>query len=89
MLFGADGSGMGVWLDLSKSHAERLAHLADQVQDWAVEELARLGRPTNWPACPAHPVIHPLKATVEDGHAVWSCPHGSAASSPIGRLSGD
>jgi hypothetical protein len=89
MLFAADGSGMGVWLDLSQPHAERLAHLADQVQEWAVEELARLRRPTNWPVCPAHPVNHPLKANVESGQAVWACPHRNAASSPVGGLSRD
>jgi len=80
---------MGVWLDLSQSHAERLAHLADQIQEWAVEELARLHRPTNWPVCPAHPVNHPLKATVENGQAVWACPQGDTAPSPVGELSRD
>lgn len=87
MLFAADGSGIGVWLDLGLSQAHGLAHLADQVQDWAVEELARLGLPTNWPACAAHPTNHPLQATVEGGRAVWVCPGGGAASSPIGKLS--
>jgi hypothetical protein len=86
MLFAADGTGMGVWLDLGASPAARFAHIADQVQDWAVEELARLGRPTNWPVCATHPVNHPLKATVEGGHAVWACPTGGAASSPIGGV---
>ncbi len=90
MLFAADGSGMGVWLDLGLSEAHRLAHLADQVQEWAVGELARLGRPTNWPVCAAHPVNHPLRATVEDGRAIWACPAGAAtARPPVGGLSRD
>lgn len=86
MLFAADGSGMGVWLNLGLPQAQGLAHIADQVQDWAVEELARLGRPANWPVCSAHPVNHALQATVEGGQAVWACPTGSAAALPIGGL---
>jgi hypothetical protein len=87
MLFAADGSGQGVWLDLGLPQAERMAHLADQVQDWAVEELARLGRSTNWPACPDHPATHPLEAAAENDRAVWACPARGATSSPIGGLS--
>lgn len=87
MLFTPDGCGVGVWLDLRLPQADGLAHLADQVQDWAVEELARLGRPTNWPACAAHPASHPRQATVEGGRAVWACPVGGAVSSPIGEIS--
>jgi len=86
MLFVDDGSGTGVWVDLDMSEAHRLAHLAEQVQDWAVEELARLRRPTNWPVCPAHPDNHPLEAAVEDGRAVWVCPAGDGVSVPIGGL---
>jgi hypothetical protein len=86
MLFAADGSGQGVWLDLVLQQAEGLAHLADQVQDWAVEELAPRGRPTNWPVCPDHPDNHPLRAAVENNRAVRACPAGGTASSPIGGL---
>lgn len=31
---------------------DRIASMADQVQEWAVEELFSIGRPTNWPQCP-------------------------------------
>jgi len=86
MLFAEDGSGTGVWVDLDMQEAHRLAHLADQVQDWAVEELARLGRPTNWPICPAPPGTHPMEASVEDSRAVWACPAGDDVSLPIGGL---
>ena len=89
MLFAADDSGVGVWLDLGLPGAQGLAHLGDQVQDWAIAELARRGRPTNWPVCAAHPTTHPLSATVVDGQAVWACPAGGAAASPIGALSRD
>jgi hypothetical protein len=85
-LFAADGTGMGVWLDMTLSEDQALAHLADQVQEWVVEELARLGRPTNWPICVAHPANHPRQAVVEHGRAVWACPVGAADSRPIGEL---
>jgi hypothetical protein len=86
VLFAADDSGMGVWLDPDLPDDQALAHLADQVQDWAVEELARVARPTNWPVCEAHPANHPRRAVVEDGRAVWACPVGVAGSLPIGEL---
>ena len=86
MLFAADGSGMGVWLDLTLPDAKAVAHLADQVQEWAIEELARLGRATNWPICAAHPANHPRQAVVQHGCAVWACPAGGADSSPVGEL---
>lgn len=89
MFFAADGSSMGIWLDLGLPQAQNVAHIADQVQGLAVEEVARLGRPTNWPVCPAHPVNHPLQVTVEGGQAVWACPSGSATTSPIGGLPRD
>lgn len=89
MLFAADRSGMGVWLDLTLSDDQALAHLADQVQEWVVEELARLGRPTNWPICAAHPANHPRQAVVEHGRAVWACPVGAPDSSPVGELPAD
>ncbi len=85
-LFAADHSGMGVWLDLRLPADQALAHLADQVQEWAVEELARLGRPTNWPVCEAHPANHPQRPVVEHGRAVWACPIGVADSLLIGEL---
>ena len=88
MLFAADGTGMGVWLDLSLSEDMALAHLADQVQEWVIEELARLGRSTNWPICAAHPANHPRQAVVEHGRAVWACPIGAADAAHMGELSG-
>jgi hypothetical protein len=86
MLFAADRGGIGVWLDLTLSDEHALAHLADQVQEWIVEELWRLGRPTNWPICAAHPATHPRQAVVGNGRAVWACPFGAPDSSPIGEL---
>lgn len=39
-----DRSGMGVWVNTQVPEAAQIAMLADQVQEWAVEELARIGR---------------------------------------------
>jgi hypothetical protein len=57
-----DGAGFhdvgsrGIHVQVSLPPAERLADLADQLQDWEVEELAAAGRPATWPECPQHPV---------------------------------
>lgn len=64
MLHEPDGSGHGVRWPESGSAADRLANLADQVQEWAVEALWSAGVPAVWPHCPRHPNSHPLRATV-------------------------
>lgn len=87
-LYAPDGSGMGVWVDLSAGTAQQLADLADQVQEWAVEELCRVRLPTSWPRCEAHPDNHPLQARVRKGNAVWACPKKGAADVLVGQLSG-
>jgi hypothetical protein len=81
-----DHSGRGVWVDTCASEGEQTAMLADQVQEWLVEELCRTGRPTNWPRCPEHPHNHPLAAAVRGGEAVWACPTSGLSVSEIGRL---
>jgi hypothetical protein len=83
MLRAEDGSGQGVWTDTAVSEADQLAMVAEQVQDWAVEELCRRRLPTNWPQCPQHPDNHPLNAAVRDGAAVWECP---STRRPVGRI---
>lgn len=83
-----DGTGAGAWLNLSLDPESGLAELADQVQDWVVEQLPGMHRPAVWPTCPAHPDSHPRQAVVEYGRAVWTCPRGAAVSTPIGRLAG-
>lgn len=65
--------------------SERVASMADQVQEWAIEELWGQAS-TNWPACPQHPNSHPLKATTLGGSAVWVCPADGALISKIGML---
>jgi hypothetical protein len=85
MLWSTDGSGMGVWVDPQASQMEQVAMLADQVQDWAFEELAGTGAPTSWPRCPEHPDHHPMEAAVADRTAVWRCPASGRPASEIGR----
>jgi hypothetical protein len=56
--------------------------VADQVQEWAVEELCSVGKPTNWAQCPEHP----LAPVVSEGRAVWTCPKTGNVVAKIGHL---
>jgi hypothetical protein len=87
-LYASDGSGTGIWMELDQPQSTRVAALADQVQEWAVEALWTLGRPTNWPPCPHHPDGHPLAAEERTGRAVWVCPVLGGEVSAIGELGG-
>ncbi|MFI7273156.1 hypothetical protein [Streptomyces sp. NPDC049879] len=87
-LYAPDGSGAGLNEPCGTRPGERLADLADQVQEWAVEALWGAGLPAVWPVCPAHPDTHPLAAAVRDGEAVWSCPRTGAAVARVGELPG-
>lgn len=84
MLWSPDGSGTGVWVSRSDPASERVAALADQVQEWAIEEL--WGHGSNWPQCPQHPSSHPMRATTRNGAAVWVCPADQTVAVAIGRL---
>lgn len=84
MLRSRDGSGTRVWVARSAPAFERVAELADQVQEWAVEEL--WGQGSNWPQCPQHPSSHPMQATTRNGAAVWVCPADQAVAVAIGTL---
>jgi hypothetical protein len=86
MVSGPDGSGWGVYVMAAQPVPEQIAMAADQVQEWAVEELCSIGRPTNWPPCPEHPHTHPLAPVVRGGAAVWMCPKTEDVVSDIGRL---
>jgi hypothetical protein len=89
---GGTGSGStGVRLRLGYEPAERLVDLADQVQEWEVEELAVAGRSATWPECPVHPNSHPLEPAGHEqaGHdraAVWRCPSTHEIIASIGGL---
>jgi hypothetical protein len=87
MLRSQDGSGQGVWVMAGVAFPEQVASMADQVQVWAVEELAARGQPATWPECSEHPNGHPLAPLVRDGRAVWVCPMSGRVVSEIGGLS--
>ncbi len=86
MLYAADGSGQGVSAMAAEPLPQRIASVAGQVQEWAVEELCRVRRPATWPECTWHPGSHPMAAEVRDGRAVWTCPRSGHASDRIGSL---
>ena len=86
MLYAADHSGQGVSAMAAEPLPQRIASVADQVQEWAVEELCRTRRPATWPECTWHPGSHPMAAEVRDGRAVWTCPRSGHASGHIGSL---
>jgi hypothetical protein len=78
---------LGVWVAAGSSTAERVAGLAEQVQEWEVEALAAAGQPATWPECPEHPASHPLEPVVSaDGGASWRCPRSGTAVGAIGGL---
>jgi hypothetical protein len=75
MASGSDGTGMGIFVPAQRLTAERVARLAEQLQEWEVEELAAAGRSATWPGCPDHPNSHPLEPVVdEEQGAIWRCP---------------
>ena len=84
----ADGiSGMGIWVYVAASAGERVAALAEQLQEFEIEELCYAGRSATWPECPQHPNSHPLEPAVAGEHtAVWRCPRSGAVICAIGDL---
>jgi hypothetical protein len=72
----------GAFLPVRRNDADRLADIADQVQDWAVEELWMRGESAVWPECPTHPNSHPLRAR----SGAWHCPKTDARVAAIGDL---
>jgi hypothetical protein len=88
MLHDTDGTAQGVSAMAGETLPERIASVADQVQEWAVEALWRAGRPAVWPECPEHPDTHPLTATLREDRAVWICPRTGHLVNGIGRLPG-
>jgi len=86
MLHDTDGTAQGVFAMTGESLPQRIASVADQAQEWAVEALWRAGRPATWPECPEHPNSHPLTAAVQEDRAVWICPTTGHLVNDIGRL---
>jgi hypothetical protein len=85
MLWSADASGAGLRVDRHAPEPDRIAMVADQVQEWVIEELWSTA-PTNWPPCPDHPRTHPLTAKVVNGAAMWTCPTDGSPFVPVGAL---
>lgn len=80
-----DGGGRSIATLKEAALPERVAYLADQVQEAEVDALWLAGRSAVWPHCPKHPNSHPLRAEVRDGIAVWVCTD-SEIMAPIGEL---
>lgn len=85
MFWSADGSGSGVSVVLDAPISEQLAHVADQVHDWVVEELWGTDR-TEWPPCPEHPGTHPLVVGGAGSAVEWVCPRTGTAVCRVGEL---
>jgi hypothetical protein len=85
MLWSSDGSSTGLRLELEAPEPDRVKQVADQVQEWVIEELWGQA-PTNWPPCPNHPDSHPLAASTRERRAVWVCPSDGTPFSPVGSL---
>ena len=79
-------SAVGIYTVRDAGHADNVASVADQVQDFASEVLALVTGNSTWPPCPQHPDRHPLEARVVAGDAVWRCPVGGAVAAPVGHL---
>jgi hypothetical protein len=85
MLCSPDGGCTGARVDRSEPEPHRIAMMADQVQEWVIEELWPTA-PTNWPPCPDHPETHPLTAKVAHGGAMWTCPADGSPFVAVGAL---
>ncbi|PZA21627.1 hypothetical protein DMO24_09310 [Modestobacter versicolor] len=85
MLWSAGGSGVGIRVFRDASLVDQVVDVTDQVQEWAVEELAVSGR-TDWPPCPKHPGTHPLRAERHDGAAWWACPRDGTPVAEVGTV---
>jgi hypothetical protein len=83
-LWAADRPVVGVYVLLSDSAIEQQVSMADQVQDWLVENIG--GTATNWPVCPEHPTTHPLTARAVADTPSWVCPVTGTVVAAIGAL---
>lgn len=82
--FDGDHGSRGIRMPTRTTLPEQIAFVADEVQEWAIEE--NWGKNSNWPKCPKHPTTHPLEAVVLGGYAVWRCPEARESVARIGSL---
>ena len=68
-----DGTGTGIYVSLNAPEPERIAAIAEQVQEWIIEQQWGTSA-SNWPPCPTHPDTHPLQVRMHDDRATWTCP---------------
>ncbi|MBC3760985.1 hypothetical protein ACUN7V_02900 [Quadrisphaera oryzae] len=78
-LYVAGGGGVGLhrYDDDAESEAQEAFRIADTAQEALLESMPAVGRPTNWPPCPAHPTTHPLALAAgddDDPRPRWTCP---------------
>ena len=85
MLWRADGTGAGVSVVPDRPFAEQVAHVAEMVQEWAIDGLWGTER-TNWPPCPEHPGTHPLEIRLTGAGAGWTCPRTGVTVCRVGEL---
>ncbi len=76
-----DSTGRGVSVQNDLSLDRQLVAVADQIQEWVIEEVGTTH--SNWPQCPLHPNNHPLAARIVDDRGVWACP---ASNTPVARI---
>jgi hypothetical protein len=86
MVSGPSGGSTGVAFMDGLTPAERIASVADQVQEIVIEELWHARRSATWPQCPLHPDSHPLEAIVIASRAVWRCPKSTEIIEELGAL---
>lgn len=86
MIYSArDSTGQGVSVRGDLTRANQLVSVADQVQEWVIEENGPTN--SNWPQCPWHPNNHPLAAQLVGDQGVWACPVLNTPVAVIGELS--
>ncbi|MEU4391971.1 hypothetical protein [Kribbella sp. NPDC023855] len=76
----------GVLAPIDMDQPRRLVHVAEQVQEFVLEELPGRGLPATWPECPDHPASHPLTPKLTKAGPSWCCPKSDATISAIGEL---
>jgi hypothetical protein len=83
----SDGSIAGIRVDLAATPAEQCAWIADQIQEYVIDDQLQGTDRTNWPPCPLHPRTHPLTPVAVGEQAAWTCLI-ALVEFPIGHLPG-
>ena len=81
-----DGGGSGIVILKELPAPERVALLAEQIQNWAADQLHDASLYPEWPVCPIHPAAGRAHPEVRDAAAVWVCSQARHPISAIGSL---